>query len=204
MKVKVLVSLEELAPTLDEINELKQKIDALYTSAKEEGITLSKELVEDKEITPSYASIIEKKNELALLRNLLKELDKEYNKLKREKNTVSMDDFLKDVIDINGVKVLIAKTNDLEIDNLKDLVDRLSDHLGESVILFGNVQNGKIIFVCKNKIAKLNAGAIVKLAATTTLGGGGGRPDFAQAGGRDVTKLDEALNNALNMIKESL
>ena len=195
---------EELTPTLAEINELKQKINDLFNQAKEEGITLSNNNVEEKEITPSYASIIEKKNELALLRNLLKDLDKEYNKLKREKNTVSMDDYLKEVKDVNGKKVLIAKTNDLEIDNLKDLVDRLSDYLGESVILFSNVQNGKIIFVCKNKIQKLNAGAIVKLAATTTLGGGGGRPDFAQAGGRDVAKLDEALDNALNMIKESL
>ena len=194
----------ELKPTLDEIKELRNKISELLSSAKDEGINLEIKEVEEKEITDSYASILEKKEELVLLRNELKDLDKDYNKQKKEKNSASLDDYVKDVISVNGVSVLVSRSEGLEIDNLKDLVDRLCDHLGNSVILFGNVKDNKIIFVCKNKVDKLNAGLLVKEAATITLGGGGGRPDFAQAGGRDITKLDLALASAKDKIIGSL
>ena len=190
----------ELKPTLDEAKELKNKINELVSSAKNEGINLNYQALEEKEITGSYASVLEKKEELAILRNQLKDLDKDYNKQKKEKNSASMDDYLKDVTTMNGVKVLVSKSEGLEVDSLKDLVDRLCDYLGDSVILFGNVLGGKIVFVCKNKVDKLNAGLLVKEAATITLGGGGGRPDFAQAGGRDITKLDSALSNAKEKI----
>ena len=195
---------EELKPTLSEIKELEEKIDALLDLAKSEGISLTYTKTNLKEITPSYLSFIDKKDELNSLRNSLKELDKEYSKLKREKNTISMDIFLNDVEKINGVNVLVKRTDNLETENLKDLVDRLSDHLGDSVILLGNVKDDKIVFVCKNKTNKLQAGMLVKEAAVMTKGGGGGRPDFAQAGGRDVSMLDSALEKVLLVIKEKL
>ena len=56
-----------------------------------------------------------------------------------------------------------------------------------------NIANDKVLFVCKSKVKALMAGSLVKLAASITLGGGGGRPDFAQAGGKDATKTNEAL-----------
>ena len=195
---------EELKPTLSEIKELEGKINELINLAKAEGINLNYEALSKKEVYGSYKSVLEKKEELAILRNQLKDLDKDYNKQKKEKNSASMDDYLKDVTNANGVNVLVSKSEGLEVDGLKDLVDRLADHLGSSVILFGNVLNGKIVFVCKNKVDKLNAGLLVKEAATITLGGGGGRPDFAQAGGRDVTKLDMALDNAKEKILGAL
>ena len=201
--VKDMVS-KSLESTQNEINELRNRIKELTSSAKLEGINLEYQEVPEKEIKGSYLSVLEKKEELALLRNLLKDLDKDYAKLKREKNSASLDDYVKDVKDINGVKVLVSRSEGLEVDNLKDLVDRLADYLGNSVILFGNVLNGKIIFVCKNKVNGLNAGLLVKEAATITLGGGGGRPDFAQAGGRDVTKLDLALQKAYESISGAL
>ena len=195
---------KELAPVLAEINEVKSKIKEILDLARQEGISIRCWRIEEKEITPSYEAIINKKKELSLYKSLLKDVDKDYNKLKREKNNVGIDDFLSQVKDINGVKVLVSKVSDLDVNNLKDLVDRLSDHLGRSVILFGDVVDGRIIFVCKNKIEKLNAGLLVKLSATITSGGGGGRPDFAQAGGRDISKIDEALTSALKMIEENI
>ena len=194
----------ELAPVNKELDEIKDKINSLIETAKQENIALTNNELRVAKLVASYQAILDKKEELQLARNLLKDLDKEYNKKKLEKNNVSMDSFLNDVIDINGVKVVVAKVENFEIDNLKDLVDRLADHLGDSVIIFGNVKDGKIVFVCKNKVASLNAGALVKEAATITLGGGGGRPDFAQAGGRDVTKLDQALDAVLDTIRKSL
>ena len=195
---------KELEPVEKEIKDIKDKINDLLNQAREEGIALVYKEVESKNITPSYEAILNKKDELSSLKELLKDLDKDYNKLKKEKNSAKMEDYLGGVEDINGVKVLVTKSSDLEIDNLKDLVDRLSDFLGDSVILFGNVKDGKIIFVCKNNFQKLNAGALVKEASLITLGGGGGRPDFAQAGGRDITKLDFALSTIRDVIKKGL
>ncbi|MDY0064456.1 MAG: DHHA1 domain-containing protein, partial [Bacilli bacterium] len=57
----------------------------------------------------------------------------------------------------------------------------------------GSKQEEKVVFICKNKIPQLSAGALVKIAALHTNGNGGGRNDFAQAGGKDSSKLDEAL-----------
>jgi alanyl-tRNA synthetase len=71
----------------------------------------------------------------------------------------------------------------------------------KAVVFFANViNNEKIIFSCKTKGVNVHAGNLVKQAAIITGGNGGGRPDFAQAGGRDITKVDEALEK----VKESL
>ena len=77
-----------------------------------------------------------------------------------------------------------------------------SAELGKCVIFFADVMNNeKIIFVAKSKENAANCGMLVKNAAIITGGNGGGRPDFAQAGGKDVSKLDEALQTIKGMIK---
>ena len=87
----------------------------------------------------------------------------------------------------------------IDVSAAKDLADRLSDKLGQSVIVLAIVSD-KVVFVVKSKVKEVNAGQIAKMAAMITLGNGGGRPDFAQAGGKDVTKVDEALQT----VKEEL
>ena len=67
--------------------------------------------------------------------------------------------------------------------------------------MFASVQNGKIVFIAKSKGNQNRCGDIVKAAAIITGGNGGGRPDFAQAGGRDSSKVDEALLKVKEMIK---
>ena len=82
---------------------------------------------------------------------------------------------------------------------MKVLADALLNKLGKGVIFLANVSNDKIVFVCKQN-DKYNAGNLVKLAAMETGGNGGGKPDIAQAGGKDVSKLDSALAK----VKEAL
>lgn len=195
---------ELVKPIEKEINDVKEKIANLLVSAKQDDIELDANKVEEKAITASYQAILDKKEELVLYRETLKELDKQYAKLKREKSSVSIDEFLNNVEDVKGVKVLITKTNNLETDVLKDLSDRLGDKLGDCVVFIANVLENKVVFVCKNKTKALAAGNLVKLAASVTLGGGGGRPDFAQAGGKDVTKVDEAISVVTKAINEAL
>ena len=195
---------EVLEPVEKEINELKARINELVETAKKENIDLDYKEIESSPYELSYKTILNKKNELALFREQAKELDKKYSKLKRNNNLISMDDYLKDVINVNGYNVLLFKANDIDSEQFKDLIDRLSDRLNNSVILGSNINSGKVLFVCKNKIDKLQAGMIVKKAATITLGGGGGRPDFAQAGGKDPSKVDEALEEIMKDLKGAL
>lgn len=184
-----------------EINDLLNKQANILKEAAELNLKLEAKEFKLSELTLSYESIINRRNELNELRENVKELDKLFNKLKKEATQISLDDYLENNLTINNYNVLISKTNNLETDILKDLVDRLSDKLDNSVVLLANVTDKNIVFVCKNKIDSLHAGKLVKEAAMVTGGNGGGRGDFAQAGGKDATKVDEALAKAKLMIE---
>ena len=99
---------------------------------------------------------------------------------------------------------VIDRLEDVDSEVLKDLVDNLSDNLQLEIVLLANVSSGRIVYVSKNKNKKVKAGDLVKMAAIVTGGNGGGRPDFAQAGGRDVTKVDESLAEVRQYLKEVL
>ena len=111
----------------------------------------------------------------------------------RSKNSSSYKDYLNEMLEINGTKVLIKKVEDVNNDVLKDIIDKISAELDKCVIFFANVLSDKIIFLAKAKGTNVHCGNLVKEAAIATGGNGGGRPDFAQAGGKDASKLDEAL-----------
>ena len=198
---------ETLSVVDSEMKELNDKIENIVSLCKKEGIDLDKlglKEIKLSEFLPSYQTIINRRNELGELREYAKDIDKQYNKLKREKNSLSMDDFIEKCEVVNGKNVLLFEVNDVDVNVLKDLVDRLADKLSECVILAANITGPKVVFVCKNKINGISAGEIVKLAAGICLGGGGGRPDFAQAGGKDSSKVSDALVAAKNFIVEKL
>ena len=193
-----------LSQTDDEIKELLRKYEQISENAKKDGIELVKENLELSKYYPSYEFILTRKEEVLKLRELVKEADKKYNRLKREKNTLSMDDYLNNFEKVGDVSVLISEIENKEVNEVKDLADRLADKVDNSVIFFAIKMLDKVIFVCKNKVSKLNAGALVKEAAIITSGNGGGRSDFAQAGGKDVTKISEALAKIKERITNSL
>ena len=83
-------------------------------------------------------------------------------------------------------------------------MDRLSDYLKESVVFVGSIVEDKVIFICKNKVSSLNAGLLVKKAAIICGGNGGGRPDFAQAGGKNVNMIKQALEEVKKEIEEKI
>ncbi len=138
------------------------------------------------------------------LRKELKDKEKEITKLNNEILKSSMDDILNKYEEINGVKVFTIKLKDTDANALRDVADRIKDKNPSCVIILASEFEGKVLFVAsvtKDLNQKgIQAGSIVKLAAQVAGGGGGGRPDFAQAGGKDASKIDEALNTA----KESL
>ena len=99
--------------------------------------------------------------------------------------------------EINGLNVLILKLKDQNTGGLKSYAETLRNRMQDGFVFLSNEADGKVTFVCassKAAIAKgLKAGDIVKAAAQLTGGNGGGRPDMAQAGGRDASRIDDAL-----------
>ena len=183
---------QELESTMKEINMLVNKAKEIETLSKQNNFSFAFNQKQLPELLLTYQTILDYKAYLDELKEEVKNLDKAYNKQLKEKNTVSIDEFLNNVLEINQNNVIIQKVESIDVSAAKDLADRLSDKLGDSVIVLAIVSD-KVVFVVKSKVKAVNAGAIAKMAAIMTSGNGGGRPDFAQAGGKDVSKVDEAL-----------
>ena len=179
-----------------------EKINGLLAQAKANNIDLNYKEFKVSEIVPSYVSVINRRRELEEVKEIAKELEKELTRKLALTNMISMDSFLDKFEVINNVNVLVEKIESSDVASIKDLTDRLADKVNNCLIMFAIVSD-KIVFICKSKVASLNAGAIVKMAATCAGGNGGGRPDFAQAGGKDLTKVDSALELVESYVKEN-
>jgi alanyl-tRNA synthetase len=100
------------------------------------------------------------------------------------------------VREVKGVKVFASRMDDLDMETLRGTVDHYKSKLGSGVVLLGSVTDGKVLLACgvtKDLTGSHKAGDIVKKAAAICGGSGGGRPDMATAGGKDPSRLDEAL-----------
>lgn len=135
----------------------------------------------------------------------LKEKEKEIIALKEKLTSGSEDELLNSAIEIKGIKSIVGVVKDVEGDALRNLGDKLRDRLGEGVIVLGSSSNGKVQFIAmasKEAVAKgIHCGKIIKEVATIAGGGGGGRPDMAQAGGKLPEKLKEAIDKAPAIIE---
>jgi alanyl-tRNA synthetase len=90
---------------------------------------------------------------------------------------------------------------------LRDAVDRFKDKLQSGVVVLGSVEDGKVRLaagVTKNNTDRIRAGDLIKPVAEQVGGKGGGRPDFAQAGGNDASRLDEALASVADWVRARL
>ena len=136
-------------------------------------------------------------------RETQKELEKTVEKLKNKLIKYQINDMTYDAVDFKGFKLLIKEIN-TDSKDVKNIIDKAKDKLGSSVILFATKSSEKIMFTCSvsdDLLAKYKAGEIVKYVANLTGGNGGGKPNFAQAGGKDINKLDFALKNVTEYIK---
>ena len=181
-----------LQPVLNEKQLLEDKINNLVLASKKMNLPLEIKKIEFPKLEPTYRTILAYKEKLEELKEYVKGLDKEVSRKEKEFNSVDINEFLEKVLEIKGINVIISKCEALDSNQGKDLADRLCDKLGNSVIVLALVSD-KVIFIVKSKVKEINAGQIAKMAAMHTNGNGGGRPDFAQAGGKDITKVDEAL-----------
>ncbi len=137
-----------------------------------------------------------------------KELEKEIAQLHAAASKNQVDGLLSNVKEVNGVKLLACEVEAADMNSLRDMSDMFRDKLGSGVVVLGaKSESGVNLIVAATKdLTKqgIHAGNIIKEIAKVTGGGGGGRPDMAQAGGKDYTKLAEALAMAETLVAGQL
>ncbi|MCG0277739.1 MAG: DHHA1 domain-containing protein, partial [Thermanaeromonas sp.] len=145
---------------------------------------------------------------LEALLGQLKEMEREIASLRHRVASYEVDRLLAQVKEVAGVRVLPAKVQVADIEALREMADLVRDKLGSGVVVLGSTSNGRVNFVAmatKDVVAKgIHAGNLLREVARIAAGGGGGRPDMAQAGGKDPAKLDQALAHVLQVIAEQL
>lgn len=185
----------------EEILDVITKVNELHIKALNEGYTLEKPVINIPNIVGSYEDILNFRNAYDNAKKQQKELEKAYDNLKRSSGSSSYKDFEQNMYQASFGNVLISKVEDFDVNTLKDVVDKIANDFEKCVIFFANVVNNeKVIFIAKAKGVNINCGMLVKEAAIATGGNGGGRPDFAQAGGKNPSLVDDALL----LIKEKL
>lgn len=139
------------------------------------------------------------------------ELKASENKVAELANKIAaaqVDDVENLIQEIKGVKTLIQIVAVDDIESLRSLGDKMRDKVGGVVVLATSLPDGKVSILAmatKEAVAAgIHSGNIVKAVAKVTGGGGGGRPDMAQAGGKDASKLSEAMEEAINVISSQI
>ncbi len=123
-------------------------------------------------------------------------LEKELEKLKSKIAASAGDDLACMAVDVDGIKVVAQQVEGLDRKAMMDAVDKLKNQLSEAVVLLAAEESGKLALIAgvtKSISKRFPAGELMKEVAVIVDGKGGGRPDMAQGGGSDLTKLDEAL-----------
>ncbi|CUU78797.1 alanyl-tRNA synthetase [Campylobacter hyointestinalis] len=166
-----------------------RRIEAVCSKA---ALELSKEF--RKEINDIKDSL-KGADPLLAIKKLKDEIKTLQNDLKNASNTKDLD-----IKDINGTKVVVSKFDG----DIKSKIDELKNKFDKVVVFLANAKDGKVSLGAGSKNTSIKAGELVKKVAPLVGGGGGGRDDFATAGGKDESKIDEALNAATKFISENL
>ena len=138
----------------------------------------------------------------------LKAVQSENEALKSKAAKESLGDVMNQVEEVNGVKFLAAKVPDVDMNGLRDLGDSLKDKLGEGVVVLVSEKEGKVNLVAMATNGAMEKGAhagnLIKGIAALVGGGGGGRPNMAQAGGKNPAGIDAALKEAKVVLEGQL
>ena len=138
----------------------------------------------------------------------VKSLQSENESLKSKLAQGSLGDVMNQIVDVKGVKLLAAKVEGVDMNGLRDLGDQLKEKIGEGVVVLAAVNGGKVNLLAMATDAAQKAGAhagnLIKGVAAIVGGGGGGRPNMAQAGGKNPEKADEAVKAAAGILEQQL
>ena len=176
-----------------------RRIEALTGKAVIEYDRKQEELLHEaaQALKANTAEVVEK---ISHLQAEVKALQSENESLKSKAAQSALGDVMDKVVEVNGVKLLAAKVEGVDMNGLRDLGDKLKEQLGEGVVLLAAVNDGKVNLLAMATDAAQKAGAhagnLIKAVAAIVGGGGGGRPNMAQAGGKNPEKAQEAMDAA--------
>ncbi len=139
------------------------------------------------------------------MKDSLKEKDKEARALRQKLAKKRYQEKEDHVEEVKGIRVIIQRVEELNKLELRELADSLKQKIGSGIIILGGKSGDKVFLVSavtKDLINRISAVDIIQKIAPLVGGGGGGRPDFAQAGGPKVDKLDLALNKSTKILEE--
>ncbi len=200
--VPVLIS-EAVAKYVDEIKVLLSKAQNILDKAKQEGINLEFNVHLDQNGLSSYRDIVYNKNQLEYIQNEVRDLEKKYNDARASLTTNDLDKYLENKKTISNVDTIVMEVKDIEMNDLKTIVDELMNRLEKGVVFFANVRDKSVNYICKCNDVNSKAGLLVKKAAEMSLGKGGGSSTFAQGGASNVKNINKILEAIEKDIEEN-
>ena len=184
-----------------------RRIEALTGNGVLEYYRKQEELLLEaaKALKANPSEIVEK---IGHLQGEVKALTSENESLKSKLAQGALGNVMDKVVEVNGVKLLAAKVEGVDMNGLRDLGDQLKEKLGEGVVVLAGVNGGKVNLLSMVTDAAQKAGAhagnLIKAVAAIVGGGGGGRPNMAQAGGKNPEKAQEAVDAAAGILEGQL
>lgn len=147
-------------------------------------------------------------DKIAHLQAEVKALHSENESLKSKLASDALGDVMDQVQEVKGIKLLAVSVNDVDMNGLRDLGDQLKEKLGEGVVVLASAKDGKVSLLAMvtetAQKAGAHAGNLIRGAAAIVGGGGGGRPNMAQAGGKNPEKIGDTLKVAAEILSEQL
>jgi alanyl-tRNA synthetase len=141
------------------------------------------------------------------LSETLRQLEKELEAQRRKGALGQLEELSAQVQTVKGVKVIAAEVQPIDREGLRQLVDSLRQKLGSGVVALGMPDNGKVALIAgvtKDLTTKVHAGKLIQALAKKVGGSGGGRPDLAEAGGKDTSALKSALQSVPSLLEPLL
>lgn len=177
------------------------------------GIAAYEAMVKDRDLIEKSAQLLKCKkdeilNKIEKLNADLKKTEQDLLKLKKEQAKGELSDLMKDVKNKNGISFFASVTHADNIDELRKIADMIKDKLPNGAFVLGAVASNKVNLVgmaSKEAVeAGIHMGKVVSQVAKICGGGGGGKPTVAQAGGKDISKLEEAIKESVEIIESML
>ena len=195
------VSVDSIADGLvginQEIDNLIHKAQSMIEQAENEAIQVSYRYPDLPSVIGSYQDVINRRQLFTDMQKSVKDLEKEISKLKELQIQSSMDQFYDQIEEGH----FIQKVSGLTMAQLKQLVDNIAVRVPNGLVFVASVTDDKVMFLAKSLSKSFHCGELVKAAAILCGGNGGGRPDYAQAGGKSIENVDEAIQMIRGKIK---
>ena len=177
------------------------KAKGILDEAKNNGIKLNFDVEINNDKPTSYKDIIYNKNELTYIQQEVRDLEKKFFDLREQNALQNLDIYKENIKDYNGTPGIIMEVTNKDSNLLKAIADSLIQTMGEGLVFFANVKPDNTVNFIARSSCHANAGLLVKDAAISSNGNGGGSPTFAQGGGKTTDSLKDIFEHVEKVLK---